>query len=141
VPSVPLLYVISIKALAAAVCANLDILGLEAPCLAQCLPKVSPYADDTCVIASSDSAIQAVFTTYDLFERGTGSKLNLAKKKVQWALAGLLARATGLSGSHSMDFRHNQDPGYLYRTWKFSQLAASAGGSQVQDLLSPSPVG
>lgn len=49
--------------------------------MAQCLPKVSLYADDTSVIASSDSAIESVFATYDLFERGTGEKLNLAKKK------------------------------------------------------------
>ena len=60
------------------------------------------------------------------------------KKRVQWALAGLLARVTGLSGSHSMDLRHDQDPGNLYWTWESrrGQLAASAGGSPVQDLLS-----
>ena len=57
---------------------------------------------------------------------------------MQWALAGLLARVTGLSGSHSMDLRHDQDPGNLYWTWESrrGQLAASAGGSPVQDLLS-----
>ena len=83
-PLSPLLYVISIEVLAAALRANSDITGLKPSGLCRCLPTISLYADDTSVIASSDSAIHATFSTYDLFERGTGSKLNLAKCRVLW---------------------------------------------------------
>lgn len=83
-PLSPLLYVISIEVLAAALRANSDISGLKPSGLCRCLPTISLYADDTSVITSSDSAIRATFSTYDLFERGTGSKLNLAKCRGLW---------------------------------------------------------
>ena len=53
--------------------------GLQSP-----LPCLSQYADDTSVIASSDQVIVPVFDTYDLYERGSGSKLNLSKSKGLW---------------------------------------------------------
>ena len=53
--------------------------GLQSP-----LPCLSQYADDTSVIASSDQVIVLVFDTYDLYERGSGSKLNLSKSKGLW---------------------------------------------------------
>ena len=53
--------------------------GLQSP-----LPCLSQYADDTSVIASSDQAIVLVFDTYDLYERGSGSTLNLTKSKGLW---------------------------------------------------------
>ena len=53
--------------------------GLQSP-----LPCLSQYADDTSVIASSDQAIVSVFDTYDLYERGSGSQLNLSKSKGLW---------------------------------------------------------
>ena len=79
-----LLYVISIEVLATALRANSDISGLKPSGLCRCLPTVSLYADDTSVIASSDSEIHATLSSYDLFERGTGSKLNLAKCRGLW---------------------------------------------------------
>ena len=48
------------------------------------LPVLSQYADDTSVIATSDAAIVATFATYQTFERGSGSKLNLGKCKGLW---------------------------------------------------------
>ena len=53
--------------------------GLQSP-----LTCLSQYADDTSVIASSDQVIVPVFDTYDLYERGSGSKLNLSKSKGLW---------------------------------------------------------
>ena len=53
--------------------------GLQSP-----LPCLSQYADDTSVTASSDQVIVPVFDTYDLYERGSGSKLNLSKSKGLW---------------------------------------------------------
>lgn len=83
-PLSPLLYVISIEVLAANLRAHPDIVGLSLPCSSDPLPAVSLYADDTSVIVSSDAAIQAVFSTYAIFERGTGSKLNLSKCEGLW---------------------------------------------------------
>ena len=42
------------------------------------------YTDDTSVISVSDAATLAVFDSYDTFEGGTGSKLNLCKCKGVW---------------------------------------------------------
>ena len=48
------------------------------------LPVVSLYADDTSAIVTSDAGILAVFDTYGLFEKASGSKLNLDKCKGLW---------------------------------------------------------
>ena len=83
-PLSPLLYVISIEILAAALRSCPDILGLKAPGLAVHLPTVSLYADDTSVVVSNDAAIRAVFSVYSRFELGTGSKLNTDKCRGLW---------------------------------------------------------
>lgn len=48
------------------------------------LPVISQYADDTSLVVTSDSSIEAVFESYSLFEKGSGSKLNLSKSKGLW---------------------------------------------------------
>lgn len=83
-PLSPLLYVISIEVLAANLRAHPDIVGLRLPRLLNPLPALSLYADDTSVIVTSDASIRAVFSTYAVFERGTGSKLNLLKCEGLW---------------------------------------------------------
>ena len=83
-PLSPLLYVISIEVLAANIRANKVIQGLALPRVAEPLPVVSLYADDTSVIALSDAAIHEVFRVYGRFELGTGSKLNLGKCEGLW---------------------------------------------------------
>ena len=45
------------------------------------LPLLSQYADDTSVVVSSNAAITATFDLYDLYEQGSGAKLNLSKCK------------------------------------------------------------
>ena len=83
-PLSPLLYVLSMEVLAANIRAHPSIVGLSIPRSPQPLPVLSLYADDTSVIVTSDAAILAVFETYSLFERGSGSKLNLDKCKGLW---------------------------------------------------------
>ena len=83
-PLSPLLYVISIEVLAANLRAHPDIVGLRPLGLSCTLPVMSLYADDTSVVASSFAAIRAVFSTYQLFERGSGSRLNLSKCEGLW---------------------------------------------------------
>jgi len=48
------------------------------------LPVLSLYADDTSIISTSDASTIAIFQTYELFEKGTGSKLNLKKCEGLW---------------------------------------------------------
>lgn len=79
----PLLYVLYAEVLACTIRSNPAITGLVIPGMAP-LPVVSQYADDTSLIVTSDSSIEAVFKSYSLFEKGSGSKLNLSKSKGLW---------------------------------------------------------
>ena len=45
---------------------------------------ISQYADDTSLVVITDDSIVACFETYDLYEKGSGSKLNLSKSKGLW---------------------------------------------------------
>lgn len=83
-PLSPLLYVISIEVLAANLRSHPSIVGLTLPGSPDPLPVLSQYADDTSVISTSDDATLAVFSTYEKFEKGTGSKLNLSKCEGLW---------------------------------------------------------
>ena len=83
-PLSPLLYVLSIEVLAANLRASKAIPSLRLPHVSTPLPVVSLYADDTTVIALSDTAILEVFRVYARFEAGTGSKLNLGKCEGLW---------------------------------------------------------
>ena len=82
-PLSPLLYVLVSEFLAANIRCNTRISGLHIPGFPPLSP-ISQYADDTSLIVSSDDAIKAVFETYALFERASGSKLNQAKSKGLW---------------------------------------------------------
>ena len=83
-PLSPLLYVLTMEVLAASIRAHPDIVGLSVPGLAFPLPVLSLYADDTSVVVASEPAIEAVFTVYALFEKGSGSKLDLGKCEGLW---------------------------------------------------------
>ena len=82
-PLSPLLYVLVSEVLAANIRCNTRISGLHIPGFPPLSP-ISQYADDTSLIVSSDDAIRAVFETYALFERASGSKLNQTKSKGLW---------------------------------------------------------
>ena len=82
-PLFPLLYVLVSDVLAANIRCNTRISGLHIPGFPPLSP-ISQYADDTSLIVSLDDAIKAVFETYALFERASGSKLNQAKSKGLW---------------------------------------------------------
>ena len=83
-PLSPLLYVLYAEVLACNIRSSPVITGLSLPGSPIPLPVPSQYADDTSVIATSDAAIVATFATYQTFERGSGSRLNLGKCKGLW---------------------------------------------------------
>ena len=83
-PLSPLLYVMVAEVLACNIRSYPDINGLSLPASVVPLPRLSQCADDTSVVVTSDDAITATFDVYDLYERGSGAKLNLAKYKGLW---------------------------------------------------------
>ena len=60
---------------------HLDISGLTLSGSSVSLPPLSQYADDTSIIVTTDRAILATFEVYDLYQQGSGAKLNLSKCK------------------------------------------------------------
>lgn len=82
-PLSPLLYVLVSKVLAVNVHNNPRIAGLRIPG-SEPLSLISQYADHTSLILTSDDSIKASFETYDLYERASGSKLNMPKSKGGW---------------------------------------------------------
>ena len=78
-PLSPLLYVLVAEVLACNIRCHPDIPGSSVP-----LPPLSQYADDMSIIVTSDRAILATFEVYDLYQQGSGAKLNLYKCKGLW---------------------------------------------------------
>ena len=83
-PLSPLLYVLVAEVLAVNIRANPRIKGLTLPGRSQALSPISQYADDTSLVVVSDDSIVACFETYDRYEQGSGSRLNLSKSKGLW---------------------------------------------------------
>ena len=72
-------YVLVFEVLAVNIHANPRIRGLSLPDIQDPLPPISQYANDTSLIVTSNDAIEASFETYSIYEKGSGSKLNLSK--------------------------------------------------------------
>ena len=83
-PLSPLLYVLVAEVLAVNIRSNPRVKGLTLPGHSQPLSPISQYADDTSLVVVSDDSIRACFETYVLYERGSGSKLNMSKSKGLW---------------------------------------------------------
>lgn len=83
-PLSPLLYVLVSEVLARNIRANPRIEGLCLPGSSDPLSLISQYADDTSLVVCSDDAIRASFEVYSVYERGSGSKLNVSKSKGLW---------------------------------------------------------
>ena len=83
-PLSPLLYVITIEVLAVSICTSPGIAGVQLPNSMEQF-RCSGYADDTTVAATSDTSLHETLTTYDLYERASGARLNRGKSKAMWA--------------------------------------------------------
>ena len=83
-PLSPLLYVLYAEVLACNIRTDPSISGLALPGKSQRLPVITQYADDTTLVVTSDRAITSCFNTYSLFEKGSGSRLNLDKCRGLW---------------------------------------------------------
>ena len=65
--------------LACTIRASPTVKGVTLPGAASALPVLSQYADGTSLVLSSDQSIRSTFSSYFMFESGSGSKLNQAK--------------------------------------------------------------
>ena len=84
-PVSPLLFIVLFsEVIACNIRCHPEISGLTLPGSSVSLPPLSQYADDTSVVVTSNTAITATFDVYDLYERGSGAKLNLSKCKGLW---------------------------------------------------------
>ena len=80
----PLSPLLVAEVLACNIRANPRIKGLCLPESSDPLSPISQYADDTSLVVCSDDAIRACFNVYEVYERGSGFRLNLSKAKGLW---------------------------------------------------------
>ena len=85
------LYVLTAETMAINIRQNPKIHGIQPPGSQEEL-KLSQYADDTTLLLSDDNSIEEVFSTFDLYERASGAKINKGKCKGLWC--GALAHRT-----------------------------------------------
>ncbi|KAI8478588.1 hypothetical protein Bbelb_436860 [Branchiostoma belcheri] len=82
-PLSPLLYVLCIEPLAAAIRSDPLIRGVKVPGANQEI-KMVQYADDNTCVLSDQPSIDRTFETIGRYEAGTGSKLNMGKTEALW---------------------------------------------------------
>jgi exonuclease III len=80
-PLSPLLYVITIEAVANAIRENPDFVGVLLPGLPETHAKVSLYADDTTIYASSIQDLNVLKSILDLYGKASGAKVNFTKSE------------------------------------------------------------
>ena len=76
----PLLFVLCIEPLAIALRKDDSFPGMPCPASAEVV-KIVQYADDTTCVITSESSVERVLNTFDLFSKASGSKLNKGKCK------------------------------------------------------------
>ena len=77
------LYVLTAETMVINIRQNPRIHGIRPPDSHEEL-KLSQYADDTTLSLSDDQSIDEVFSTFDLYERASGAKINKGKCKGLW---------------------------------------------------------
>ena len=83
-PLSPLLYVLYMEPLAAAIRADAGVKGLLVPGSGGLRVKVTQYADDTTLLLDNDSCLMRSLEIFQDFGRVSGAELNLAKTSVKF---------------------------------------------------------
>ena len=93
-PLSPLLYCLVVETLGQAIRRDPSIEGIPIPGARCKQSKVSQYADDTTLILANDYSITQAFNIINIFERGSGSRLNPKKTEGLW-IGSQAGRVTG----------------------------------------------
>ena len=93
-PLSPLLYCLVVETLGQAIRRDPTIEGIRIPGSLNKQSKVSQYADDTTLILANEFSIVKAFEIINIFERGSGSKLNAKKTEGLW-IGSQAGRVTG----------------------------------------------
>ena len=80
----PLLYILSVETLACKIRNNPNIEGFLLPGARGLCYKVGVYADDTTCIVKSYCSLQCLFRMINVYEGGSGARLNVTKTKAMW---------------------------------------------------------
>ena len=80
----PLLYVLCVETLACKIRNNPEIEGFLLPGARGLSYKIGNYADDTTCIVKSYRSLQALFNMINVYERGSGARLNVTKTEAMW---------------------------------------------------------
>ena len=83
-PLSPLLYVLCSKVLAILIRGSPRIEGFLLLGSGDLQAKVRLYADDTTLLLKDSRSLASLFELIDLFEKGTGAKLNRSKTEAMW---------------------------------------------------------
>ena len=83
-PLSPLLYCLVVETLGQAIQCDTSIQGIQIPGSKYKQCKVSQYADDTTLILANDYSITCAFNLINIFERGSGLRLNPKKTVGAW---------------------------------------------------------
>ena len=79
-----MLYILCVETLACKIRNNPDIEGFLLPGARGLCYKVGVYADDTTCIVKSYRSLQVLFNMINVYEGGSGARLNIAKTEAMW---------------------------------------------------------
>ncbi|BFZ21637.1 hypothetical protein BsWGS_24676 [Bradybaena similaris] len=79
-PLSPLLYVLTLETVLAAIRADTNIKGTFIQGMGE--KKLCAYADDTVLFPSTDTSITKILHTFELYGRGSGAKINVGKTTI-----------------------------------------------------------
>ena len=80
----PLLYILCVETLACKIRNNPDMEGFLLPGARGLCYKVGVYADDTTCIVKSYRSLQCLFRMINVYEGGSGARLNVTKTEAMW---------------------------------------------------------
>ena len=80
----PMLYVLCVESLACKIRSCSEIEGFLLPGAKGVQYKVGVYADDTTSLVKSVRSLWALFNVIQIYERGSGAKLNVSKTEAMW---------------------------------------------------------
>ena len=83
-PLSPLLYVLCVEVLASLIRRSPEIEGFLLPGAGGLQARARLYADDVFAVFKNLKSLKTLFSSIELYEKGTGAKLNMSKTEAMW---------------------------------------------------------